>query len=418
MTENDILESCLTALQKGASLASCLEKHPELGDETIAILQAAIQFRAVGQSLTPDPAFKRRSRNNLMHRIAAEQTAPGGFQRLIAKWQELLASLRLPVMRMQPLAALLIIALTLALGAGIVSAAQNALPGAPLYPIKRLSEQARSALKQDDILWQLTLAQSRLEEATRLGEANSADSLNAVLADYTAIIAGVDQMIGQKIEADDLANRQKIYQILSGQMKQLQQLQEQVSGHEEAFQKAIDAVVAAMNLLYPPPQATPTPTLAPTLTIQRDTPTSAPIFAPTMTPAGPSQTPQPTAIPTLPSTAAPQLPATPSLPTVMPSATPALPTATITSTPPPSPAATMPPSPTMQPPATAIPTQAPATAMPTQPPTPTAQPPATTLPTPTLAPPTAVPPTVVPATITPPAPPLPTTAPPSPPSWP
>jgi hypothetical protein len=157
MNENEILESCLEALQRGASLASCVESYPELSDESLRVLQAAVRLQVAGQQLTPDPAFKRRARGNLMQRIAAEQrvaatpvVAPGPGSRLRQRWQAFWAGFASPGMHWQPLAAAMALVLFFALSMGVLAAAQKSQPGDLLYPVKQLTEQMHSVLEGDE----------------------------------------------------------------------------------------------------------------------------------------------------------------------------------------------------------------------------------------------------------------------------
>ncbi len=443
MNENDILESCLDALRQGATLASCKEKHPELSKANLSILQAAARLSAASQQLTPDPAFKRRARHNLMQRIAADQarqtphprpqkTAPSLPQR----WRSFLAGWPKPGLRLQPLAAAAVaVFVVLALGMGIVSAARSALPGDSLYPIKRISEQARSLRHQDDIRWQLELAQRRLDEAIILASQNHGAAMDDALTTYTAIIEEVIRLM-QEPESMNSVSAPQISAILSHQMEQLTALQAQEPAHKAVISKAIAVVTQALAILHPGPLSTPAltpdlPTRSATATTipPQSTLTATPVQRPTTMPTAtrPEQQP-PTATP------APPSPMPTSPPATWTPTTPALPTATWT----PMPGPTMPPTsvPTHQPPtATPVPpTPTVVPPMPTAtpvPPTPTTAPPMPTAtpvpPTPTAAPPmptaTPVPPTPtaappMPSPTTAPPMPSPTTAPPAPPSLP
>ncbi len=421
MNENDILDSCLNALRQGATLASCVEKHPELSEESRAILQAAARLHDAGKRLAPDPAFKRRVRSNLMERIAADQArravpartqpaAPG----LLQRWRAFLSGWRGSGLGWQPLAAALAFILIVTLSAGIVSAARGALPGAPLYPVKRLSEQARSILRRDDILWRLELAQHRLDEAVRLASQGDDATMDDALAAYVAILDDVARLLHDPTIFNAVASQAEPRAILLRQLDQLTTLRLQTPSHEATVDRAISAAARVLELLYP--NAQPTPASTPAQPIQPAAPSGTPL--PPTPSARPSPTlivmptavmPQPTATAAPPTPTMPQpTPTSPPAPTVQPpTATPVMPGPPTATTPP---MATPPPTsepaqtPTHQPPAATMtpptPTMVPPTATP-QPPTPTPQPPAPTMraPTATSAPP--MPPTV---TIMPPAP--------------
>ncbi len=406
MNEQNILESCLDALTQGATVASCQQRYPQLSEEAVSILQAAASLSAAQAQLSPTPEFKRRAHVNLMQRIAAEQRqsmatpAPVVAAPIPARqswWQNLVAGFSSSKRSFQPIAAALAIVLTLALGSGMVSAAQKALPGSTLYSVKRLSEQTQGLLKQDDIFWHLDLAQKRLDEAGQLQEQGDHEAATAPLADYTETLHTVAELLQTIItQQQDIPQPQRIQQQVSDQVRQLSQL----DGSDDSIQaaKAVLALLAHASSSSPET----TPMIAP-----ERTPVQIPLPQPTL----PLPTVQPALVPT-------EMPITPD-PTALPLPTnmPAMPTATPMpmqpTVPPTMPPASSPTQPPVSPTMPAMPTQAP---MPTQMPVPTQAPP-TQAPAPTPMPaPTQVPaPTAVPMpTQAPPAPPM---SPPSMPSW-
>ncbi len=271
MNENEILDVCLEALRNGASLASCIEKYPELDPESKTMLQAAVRLHQAGQRLTPDPTFKHRSRAHLMQRIAAEQAhtaqpAPDWRERLHKRWQTFLQRMQAPRMGLQPLAAMFAIIVVLALGGGVVAAAQKSLPGTSLYPVKRIAEQVRTTLIGDDITWRMDLAQRRLDEAVTMAETDvdNLEAVDALLADYSDIMHDVANIIEQQLTTGaELRSRDEIYQRVVTQIEQLRPLQEKSSNYEQAMRAAI----ALTDLLIPTlKNAIPAPTTLPTTT--------------------------------------------------------------------------------------------------------------------------------------------------------
>ncbi|NPA31615.1 MAG: hypothetical protein GXO37_06425, partial [Chloroflexi bacterium] len=84
--------------------------------------------------------------------------------------------------------------LLLALGAGVttVQAAQRALPGSPLYPVKRWSEAARLYLTHDPTrrtALLLTFAENRVQEARLLLQQGRTEQAEQALADLDAYLA-------------------------------------------------------------------------------------------------------------------------------------------------------------------------------------------------------------------------------------
>lgn len=415
MSRQPILESCLDAIRNGVPLASCHEMLSELSPEEKAILEAAARIHTASRQLTPDQAFKQRARSNLMQRIANEQQTAAPAARPTPtfgkRWRQFWVSLTTPQgLKFQTMAAAIALVLVFVLSAGVVSAAKKSLPGAPLYPLKRLSEQTQTLIKKEDVLWQLTLAQRRLDEAERLADAGERTAMDALLAEYTAILTQSYALLEKSMASGEMIPTKKILVLLSQQQNQLQRLQASAAGHESSIDAAIRANKAMVHLLNPEPQTTPTPLQVPTATIpvapastgaaRHLTPTH-PAIKPTRTPShipvpAPTQTPLPR--PT--NTALPPTPM-PSSPTAMPHP----PTQTPTQIPQP---------PTVTP----VPTAIPPTRMPaTQPPaTPTIPRPTATVvpPTPRPPAPTSVPTIAAPMPTA--APPMPTMAPPSMPS--
>ena len=354
MKEQEILDSCLEALSAGASLFSCLEKHPELSAESLRILQAAAQLHRASAQLTPDPAFKRRSRAKLMQRMTASSqpaaaAAPAVATGLKQRWHDFWAQWRLPSlggMQFQPLAAVLAVAVILALGGGVVAAAQKSVPGTPLYSIKRLSEQARTTLAHNDIQWQLNMAQRRLDEAVAVVDEDQA-KVDELLSDYARIMGEVADNLSQQ-ESSGLESGQKdeIYAMVTEQIAQLQQLE----GKSTQYEAALHSAQAIATLLHPAPSPE-----APLLT-PWPTPSSIPAATPTVmpSPTGPVDKEIVPATPVMPTPPSPQtpssqeLPKPPVSPTIAPLPTSSAPPTAIPPTPTmPAPASKISPSPTM-----------------------------------------------------------------------
>ena len=321
MKEQEILDSCLDAMSAGASLFSCLEKHPELSAESLRILQTAAQLHHASAQLTPDPAFKRRSRAKLMQRMTASSqpaaaAAPAVAAGLKQRWHDFWAQWRLPIlggMQFQPLAAVLAVAVILALGGGVVAAAQKSVPGAPLYSIKRLSKQARTTLAHDDIFWQLDIAQRRLDEALVVMDDNTA-KVDDLLADYTQIMSDVAEELAQQKKSGAVHESYKILTIVTDQIEQLRQFEGVSAQYEPALRSAIEIT----SILYPAPKSvTPTTVVWPTPTItMTPMPISSPVKHPVVSTISPATIEPTSVIPT-------EIISTPSVPvTVVPTPSP------------------------------------------------------------------------------------------------
>lgn len=81
--------------------------------------------------------------------------------------------------------AIVIALITMLSGGGAALASQNSLPGEALYPVKTLTEDVRSALtinKQSEAKLQSKLAAERLEEVSKMLQANNVDSQGVEIA--------------------------------------------------------------------------------------------------------------------------------------------------------------------------------------------------------------------------------------------
>ena len=132
MSQNliDALDICLSALENGADLDSCLELYPELAGELRPLLETAQAANPPHRQVTlPLPAMKR-SRTALLARA-------GELRSSRRNWLGLSQKLSLALI---PLVLVLILILS---SRGLYVASAQALPGDRLYSVKRAVEQIR-----------------------------------------------------------------------------------------------------------------------------------------------------------------------------------------------------------------------------------------------------------------------------------
>lgn len=333
----DILDHYLDALQRGATVAACLaDCRARHGAAAAAELRPALEAAALTARLR-QPALPAASADALDLRLrgalVARRRSPalGGLGRLAAT------------------VALVVLAL-IGTGGGAVAAADSAVPGETLYPVKRLWEEIVLALSpltgERDTIW-LWIAQRRLAEAETLA---ARDQLTP--AALASLLVAMERTI-----ALTAPQRQPELRAYLDEVRAALAPLPPPPGAESVYEQVLLSAGAAPPAVPPPAPAaahtpapalsTPTATLtaspsltaAPTLTL---TPTSrVPATAtrtpippsPTLTRVPPSPTPAPSATPTLTWTPLP-LPASPVFvpPTAPPAASPpptsALPTAT------------------------------------------------------------------------------------------
>ena len=164
-TERDvdgIVAICVEQIEAGqATVESCLAQYPDLAAELELPLRMIGRLLAVSAS-DMHPAAIQRLETRLLSRteeLKREQVRTGrkGISTVIAR----LAS------------AMAVIVLLLILGSGAWVVSANSLPGHPLYPVKRASENVQMALTGDPVqraTLHATFALRRLGEAVRLNK--------------------------------------------------------------------------------------------------------------------------------------------------------------------------------------------------------------------------------------------------------
>lgn len=151
MTELErILEHCLQRVAEGdLTPEECIQAHPEHAEELRRLFTARSELTR-GRELRPSSAMKARGRARLtQHMRANPRRRPGLLSRLFST----------PVRPAGALAGLL-----LAFVFTGTALAQSALPGDPLYPWKRLSEQAWLAAAPNQAAAERLLLERRAQE--------------------------------------------------------------------------------------------------------------------------------------------------------------------------------------------------------------------------------------------------------------
>ena len=149
-----LLDECLTAMQQGASLEDCLRLYPEAAPRLRPLLETAALARSLGGAGRADPRAQQQSRGAFLSTAAAlsamgARQPAAGFSRVTRS------------------------ALTVAIALVLVSTAliggsQSALPGQPLYGVKRAMEQVQARLQPAHAGLDRELRKRRLDEVLAL----------------------------------------------------------------------------------------------------------------------------------------------------------------------------------------------------------------------------------------------------------
>lgn len=134
---NNILDDCIERLLvKGETLQQCLERYPEHAAELEPLLQMALAANQA-VSVQPDPDFRARARyefNVLLQQAKSKRRIP------VLSWR--------PRWAVATVALLVVVLLT---GGGTALAADQIMPGNPLYPVKLVTEQVGLTFTTSDI---------------------------------------------------------------------------------------------------------------------------------------------------------------------------------------------------------------------------------------------------------------------------
>lgn len=250
-------------------------KHPFKTDpwsteELPANLREALrQFRETPQ---PDPAAWQATRAAFLaeaHQFAAESVT---FQPVTRRkgWVGKTIQTLIPSFKeANPMLVLLKVALILSLatgaGAGAVTAAQNSLPGSPLYPVKTAWEdtQARFAATPETRLEQaLTMAQARVSEMQQLAEYG--EEIPAQVTErYARHLDAAVQALGDLPEPLQTQARARLQEQLALHEQTLERVQERLQqrdGNETPVQEMEGILKRTRDRLQDPqgePPATP-----------------------------------------------------------------------------------------------------------------------------------------------------------------
>ena len=306
-----ILDDCLSHLREGASIEACLARYPEYAVELEPLLRIALRAQELKPveppSMTALAAGRRRFLQEAARLRQREALPRAGWLftllRPMPRW--------VWARRSFAITALTVFLLLALLGGGVVVASANSLPGDPLYPIKRATEQVQLSFTFDPAAkarLREEFEERRREETRAIvkagrraevgfkGTIQSFDETSwivggiAVSLDANTIIEGVPQtrltaVVKAISQADGRLIARRI-EVIGGKPKET-----------------------------PSPTATPLPTATPMPT-ETPQPTATP-QPPTATPVPPTPTPKPptpTAMPTLPPTDTPIPTATPAPP--------------------------------------------------------------------------------------------------------
>jgi uncharacterized protein DUF5667 len=233
----EALEISLSAMeQRGWSVEDCLAQYPADQAELGPLLRAAEQYR-MAHNLVPSEAFRQRAAARLSTRLRqlprrAEKVSPR--TRLFNLPRRFATAL---------IAALIVIGLAGATS-GTIYAAEESLPGDPLYPVGQTVEQAQLAFSPPGNAFGLRLkfAEKRLKEAEKLRERGDDALMQQALDAYGQLVSDATLLLDSAGAPSDPVELEDANTQLSSQQTRLQALLDQVPESARAgISRAIDA---------------------------------------------------------------------------------------------------------------------------------------------------------------------------------
>jgi len=297
MTEPDleaILDECLQNMSTpGESIERCLQRYPQYAGQLAPLVQVADHIRRTSHPMLSASATQAIEQRLLRKAGELRQSrAKPGLRPLSLSWRPLVT-----------IAAVLIVVLALVLagGGGIVYASTDSLPGDPLYGIKRAAEQvqlffAPAGTRRAEL--HLKFAERRLEETQALVETRG-----KVDEETLAAIAQETELALEEVEGVHPADRSELVEKLislterqqavlkSVQAKAPESAQKGLNRALEASQRGHERAREALEKEKPRQETRPTQSPTP---FETPKPTHTPKA--THTP-GPTKTPKPTHVP-------------------------------------------------------------------------------------------------------------------------
>ena len=343
MSFTEALDEALELLEQGQPLEYCVRRFPEHADELRPLLQVSDDLRRLADAPLPLHNLQDAEPDWQMLLKSTPQIPDHNVPGFRIPWlQEFQASFQMP--QMQRFSALAVALLVLFFAS--IGFSNRSAPGAPLYPIKKIVEQAQLSLalsSEQKLAQSIQLAKRRVVEFQQLASAPDADPelLEQAIADMGAAFENANAAVITSSDDVDRGLLTELRNLASvADMSIAQAATTAPAEQASALRNAAGAVSALQQDLNVIAGGTPSPTgtavssepaagdaepaaIPPTPTIETqptsvpENPTDAPVVAPEPTQVPPTNVPATPVPPT-------NVPATP----VPPTATPEPPTAT------------------------------------------------------------------------------------------
>ncbi len=189
-------QQCLDMSRRGASLEECLDHFPQYAQELEPLLAAAI-----GSAGSSGPVMSTEMRSRLRGWVLSEWDRQHQPRR--QGWSFSLFS---PRWAMATAVAVVMLMVVVG-GAGTAAAAQDAIPGATLYPVKQLEEEARLWITRSPevkVVRYGDLVRERAQELRILAGRGDAEATSVAVSRMERHIRDVSLLVNQAALAESL----------------------------------------------------------------------------------------------------------------------------------------------------------------------------------------------------------------------
>ena len=199
-THAEILDICLTHLQSDdADLETCLRQFPEHAEQIAPLLEIAHQINAAFSPSAPDATYAKNAKIRVLNRLRALEAHASPAEK---------QTLRRRRPRWRPARAIVSILLAVVLvstSAGVAWASSDALPGDPLYAVKRGVEEFRLGITfsdDGDFVLLDTFTTERLDEFEALLQAGREEDLAEALDGYEDMLERLIEQASESAQSE------------------------------------------------------------------------------------------------------------------------------------------------------------------------------------------------------------------------
>jgi hypothetical protein len=199
----EIYNICLDRIDRGESIESCLLDYPEIASELQILLRTSRNIRWRTHLVGPRPEFKRRARAEFV-RTLANEGLNAHYEAMRKRYSKRPSFLGLQRAWAPALATLAMILILGSAGSVTATAAGNAMPDQPLYPVKLFTEEVRLTFSYSDTdkaLANMRIAETRSEEIEAMASQGKTDQVILTTQKLMTSLENTDTAINRILQS-------------------------------------------------------------------------------------------------------------------------------------------------------------------------------------------------------------------------